>query len=154
MSLSRHTRLCFLRVFVVGRLHEEFGSLSLASTFDFATNLALNGFPMYQALYNAINGAQSRLRRFPASAETFLPDGQVPPIGASKLLVLKNEMFRGICSKLTRYIELEGDTSVSYTCLFLVGYPPDRLSIDFVKSVNDIPTAQIDVTQIAPASTV
>ena len=67
---------------VVGRLHDEFGSLPFSSTFDFVTDLALNGFPMYPSLHSAINGAQTRFRRFPASAATFMPDGEVPPLGA------------------------------------------------------------------------
>jgi hypothetical protein len=72
-----HTKLCV----PVGRLVDEHGTMELSETLAPATNLARNGFPMYQSLHNSIQSGASRLRRFQASTETFLVNGEAPPVG-------------------------------------------------------------------------
>ena len=45
-----------------------------------AEDLAREGFPLDRALVGAIRGNEDKLGRFPASAELFLPGGEVPAV--------------------------------------------------------------------------
>jgi len=63
-------------------LLERFGTMRLADVLSPAIDLAENGFPMYDALRDAIRGVSDRIRNeWPSSAEVFLPGGRVPESG-------------------------------------------------------------------------
>jgi len=58
------------------------GRLGLAQTLGPAIDLARDGYPMYPALREALVRHESRLREaWPTTAELYLDDGGVPPIG-------------------------------------------------------------------------
>ena len=46
-----------------------------------AIDLATDGFPVSELLHEMIGASADRLRRWPASARIFLPDGRVPRVG-------------------------------------------------------------------------
>jgi gamma-glutamyltranspeptidase / glutathione hydrolase len=60
---------------------QRFGRLSLAQTIEPAIRYAAAGFAASEYLVRSISGAAAVLARFPASAEIFLPGGQVPAVG-------------------------------------------------------------------------
>jgi gamma-glutamyltranspeptidase/glutathione hydrolase len=63
-------------------LLERFGTMRLADVMAPAIALAENGFPMYDALRNAIAGNAARFKsEWPTSAEVFTPRGRVPGCG-------------------------------------------------------------------------
>jgi gamma-glutamyltranspeptidase/glutathione hydrolase len=64
----------------------KFGSKSLRSVLKPAVRTAERGFRLDRALVGAIQNQEQKLGRFPASAELFLPGGQVPSVGT----VLRN----------------------------------------------------------------
>jgi gamma-glutamyltranspeptidase/glutathione hydrolase len=59
----------------------QWGSRSLRSVLKPAIGVARRGFEMDQALVDSITKNQAKLARFPASAEYYLPGGQVPAVG-------------------------------------------------------------------------
>jgi gamma-glutamyltranspeptidase/glutathione hydrolase len=60
---------------------DRFGSRSLRSVLKPAARVASQGFELDQALVDAIAKNQTKLARFPASAEYYLPGGKVPQAG-------------------------------------------------------------------------
>ncbi len=63
-------------------LLRRFGTMRLADVLVPAIELARAGFPMYDALHDSIAERAERFRNeWPSSAETFMPDGDPPPIG-------------------------------------------------------------------------
>lgn len=56
--------------------HERFGSLPWSELIEPAIRLAEDGFTVDAALAGSVRDAEERLRRFPASAALFLPNGQ------------------------------------------------------------------------------
>jgi gamma-glutamyltranspeptidase / glutathione hydrolase len=60
---------------------QRFGRLPLAQTIEPAIRYATAGFAVSEYLVRSISGAAADLARFPASAEIFLPGGQVPAVG-------------------------------------------------------------------------
>ena len=63
-------------------LLQRFGTMRLADVLQPAIEICEHGVPMYDALRNAIAGAEKRFREeWPTSAEVFLPGGKVPEIG-------------------------------------------------------------------------
>ncbi|MHC4718617.1 MAG: gamma-glutamyltransferase, partial [Planctomycetota bacterium] len=64
-------------------LLERFGTLRLSDVLLPAVELAERGFGMYDALHGAVERASNRFEsEWPTSAETFLPGGRVPDVGA------------------------------------------------------------------------
>jgi gamma-glutamyltranspeptidase/glutathione hydrolase len=59
----------------------RFGSRGLGSLLRPAERIAQRGFPLDEALVNAIDQNKRKLAHFPAAARLFLPGGQVPPRG-------------------------------------------------------------------------
>jgi len=59
-------------------LHKHFGKLEWKDNFEYATDLARNGFPMYSSLYNSING-NNKLLQFNESRKLFFKDGTTEP---------------------------------------------------------------------------
>lgn len=63
-------------------LLERLGTMRLADVLSPAIELAEQGFPMYDALRDAIAGQTERFRtEWPTSAAVFMPGGQVPELG-------------------------------------------------------------------------
>jgi len=63
-------------------LLEEYGTFSLGEVMEPAIRLAGEGFPVYPALHRAIERCAKRFKaEWPASAETYLPGGEVPRVG-------------------------------------------------------------------------
>jgi gamma-glutamyltranspeptidase/glutathione hydrolase len=63
---------------------DRFGTLRWADYFKPAIALAEEGFPMYSFLYGEMaDAAQGRLAAYPSGREEFLPNGYVPPVGAT-----------------------------------------------------------------------
>jgi gamma-glutamyltranspeptidase/glutathione hydrolase len=60
---------------------DRFGSRSLRTVLKPAVRVAQQGFELDQALVDAIAKNQAKLARFPASAEYYLPGGNVPAVG-------------------------------------------------------------------------
>jgi gamma-glutamyltranspeptidase/glutathione hydrolase len=60
---------------------QRFGRLPLAQTIEPAIRYASAGFAASEYLVRSITTAAADLTRFPASAEIFLPGGQVPDVG-------------------------------------------------------------------------
>ena len=61
---------------------EEYGTFTLGRVMEPALRIARDGFPVYPTLRAFLEGARDRfLSEWPASAETYLPGGQVPGIG-------------------------------------------------------------------------
>jgi gamma-glutamyltranspeptidase/glutathione hydrolase len=60
---------------------DRFGSRKLATVLRPAQRVARTGFALDRALAGAIQDNESKLARFPASAELFLPGGKVPAPG-------------------------------------------------------------------------
>lgn len=61
---------------------ERYGRLPLATVLEPAIRFARDGFRVSPYLHAIIARTEDDLRRFPASAEVFLPGGAVPPIGS------------------------------------------------------------------------
>jgi gamma-glutamyltranspeptidase/glutathione hydrolase len=59
----------------------RFGRLPLATLIEPAIRFAAAGFSASEYLIRSITMAQADLARFPASAEIFLPGGQIPSVG-------------------------------------------------------------------------
>ena len=59
---------------------DRFGSRRLGAVLRPAEDLAREGFPLDRALVGAIRGNEDKLGRFPASADLFLPGGEVPAV--------------------------------------------------------------------------
>jgi gamma-glutamyltranspeptidase/glutathione hydrolase len=62
--------------------HERYGRLPFRQLLAPAIGYAANGFPLTARVSAAIAREATALRRFPASARIFLPDGVAPPPGA------------------------------------------------------------------------
>ena len=63
---------------------ERYGTLKWADYFQPAIRLAEQGFPMYSFLYGEMaDAALGRLSAYPSGREEYLPDGFVPPVGAT-----------------------------------------------------------------------
>jgi len=62
--------------------HRRFGSLPWARLLRPAIRLATDGFVVRSKLHDNLAAAAERLRRYPASAATFLPGGAAPRIGS------------------------------------------------------------------------
>ncbi|MBJ27325.1 MAG: gamma-glutamyltransferase [Chloroflexi bacterium] len=63
------------------RLHELKGSLPLSQVLAPAISAAENGFPISSYLRYSIANTREQLSMFPESANTFLHNGEVPPVG-------------------------------------------------------------------------
>ncbi len=59
----------------------RFGSMSFAQIAEPAIDLAENGFPVYRRLSSSIERSAETLRRWPSSAQIFLPRGRPPTLG-------------------------------------------------------------------------
>ena len=68
------------------RALEEFGTLSLADALDGGTRLAAEGFVVDETFRQQTAENEEKFRRFPATAELFLPGGELPEVGS----VLRN----------------------------------------------------------------
>lgn len=66
----------------MGAAHERYGSLPWRRLLRPAVRLARRGFPVDSQLHATLGREADRLRRFPASAGTWLPGGEPPPVGA------------------------------------------------------------------------
>ena len=63
------------------RALEEFGTFSLAEALQGATRLARQGFVVDETFRTQTAQNEARFRQFPATAELFLPGGQLPEVG-------------------------------------------------------------------------
>jgi len=63
------------------RALEEFGTISLAEALRPATRLARQGFVVDETFRQQTADNEARFRQFPATAELFLPGGQLPEVG-------------------------------------------------------------------------
>jgi gamma-glutamyltranspeptidase/glutathione hydrolase len=61
--------------------HEEYGQLPLARNLASAIGYARDGFPITQRLVEISRTVEAELAQYPACADIFLRDGQVPPAG-------------------------------------------------------------------------
>jgi gamma-glutamyltranspeptidase/glutathione hydrolase len=77
---------------------KQFGTRSLRSVLKPAIGVARSGFELDQALVDSISKNQAKLARFPASAEYYLPGGQVPAVGT----VLRNPDLASTYEQLGR----------------------------------------------------
>jgi len=64
---------------------ERYGRLPLAQSLAPAIRVAREGYPIYERMRLGLNFKAEQLRRWPGST-TFLPDGEVPPLGAVQRL--------------------------------------------------------------------
>ena len=78
---------------------DRFGSRSLSAVLKPAVRVAQHGFELDQALVDAIAKNQAKLARFPASAEYYLPGGNVPAPGD----VLRNPDLASTYQQLGRH---------------------------------------------------
>lgn len=63
---------------------DRFGTRKWAEYFQPAIALAEQGYPMYSFLYGEMaDAALGRLSAYPSGREEYLPDGYVPPVGAT-----------------------------------------------------------------------
>lgn len=62
-------------------LLQRFGTLSLAEVLEPAIGYAENGHPLEPSVAASIRGSANDFRRFPSSAQFFLPGGRVPEAG-------------------------------------------------------------------------
>ena len=61
---------------------QRFGTMTMAQVMTPAVELAERGFPMYEALHDAIASNEKRFRElYPTTATVYLPNGCVPKIG-------------------------------------------------------------------------
>jgi gamma-glutamyltranspeptidase/glutathione hydrolase len=60
---------------------ENYGRLSLARSLQPAIRIAREGFPVYEKFHTMLGWKQEQIARWPAAAEAFLLDGEVPPMG-------------------------------------------------------------------------
>ncbi len=65
------------------RALEEFGTLSLGDALRPATRLASKGFTVDETFREQTAQNEERFRKFPATAELFLPGGAVPEVGST-----------------------------------------------------------------------
>lgn len=68
---------------VAGLVHlaEKYGKLPLAVSLQPAIRIARDGFPVYTKFYNLLRRAEKDMRRWPAAAQVYLPDGKFPEMG-------------------------------------------------------------------------
>lgn len=59
----------------------HYGKLPLAVSLQPAIRIAREGYPVYTKFYRMLKYSQESLRRWPAAAAAFLPDGKVPEMG-------------------------------------------------------------------------
>jgi gamma-glutamyltranspeptidase/glutathione hydrolase len=64
------------------RALEEFGTLSLADALDGGIGLATEGFVVDETFRQQTADNEEKFRRFPATAELFLPGGELPEVGS------------------------------------------------------------------------
>ena len=64
------------------RALEEFGTLSLADALDGGIGLATEGFVVDETFRQQTADNEETFRRFPATAELFLPGGELPEVGS------------------------------------------------------------------------
>jgi gamma-glutamyltranspeptidase/glutathione hydrolase len=105
------------------RAVEEFGTLSLADALHGGTRLATEGFVVDETFRQQTADNEEKFRRFPASAELFLPGGELPEVGS----VLRNP-------DLARTYQLLADEGLEP---FYTG----ELAEDVVATVQDPPEA-------------
>ncbi len=80
------------------RMVERFGTRRLADVLEPAIYFAREGFPMYDALRDAIAGAKARFQaEWPSSAEVYLPNGRVPGLAS----VFRNTTWAETFQKLS-----------------------------------------------------
>ncbi len=60
---------------------ERYGTMSFAEVARYAIRFARDGFPMYPLLQENIAIDEEKYRRWPSSAEVYLPGGRVPEVG-------------------------------------------------------------------------
>ena len=105
------------------RALEEFGTLSLADALQGGTRLAAEGFVVDETFRQQTAENEEKFRRFPATAELFLPGGELPEVGS----VLRNP-----------------DLARTYQLLAGKGLEPfytGELAEDIVATVQDPPEA-------------
>ena len=102
---------------------EEFGTLSLADALQGSIRLATDGFVVDETFRQQTADNEEKFRRFPATAELFLPGGELPEVGS----VLRNP-------DLARTYELLADEGLEP---FYTG----ELAEDVVATVQDPPEA-------------
>jgi gamma-glutamyltranspeptidase/glutathione hydrolase len=105
------------------RALEEFGTLSLADALQGSTRLASDGFVVDETFRQQTADNEEKFRRFPATAELFLPGGELPEVGS----VLRNP-------DLARTYELLAEEGLEP---FYTG----ELAEDVVATVQDPPEA-------------
>jgi len=77
----------------------RFGTMRLSQVLAPAIELAEKGLPMYEALHTSLTGSAEKFRRrYRSSAEVYLPDGEVPPIGS----VFRNPDFAAMLKRIRR----------------------------------------------------
>jgi len=59
----------------------HYGKLPLAQSLQPAIRIAREGFPVYEKFYRMLKYKEADIRRWPASAEAFLPGGKFPEMG-------------------------------------------------------------------------
>jgi len=75
----------------------RFGTLTLNDVLEPAADLAENGFPVYGALSNAINGNAKRYtEEWPSSADVYMPGGKAPDVG----YILKQPAYANTLKRL------------------------------------------------------
>ena len=62
-------------------LATNYGKLPLSESLKPAIRIAREGFPVYQKFYGMLKKKEADIRRWPAAAQVFLPDGKMPELG-------------------------------------------------------------------------
>ena len=65
----------------LAHIAEHYGRLPLAESLAPAVRIAREGFPVYEKFHSMLGWTAQHLKRWPAAAEAFLVDGEIPPMG-------------------------------------------------------------------------
>ena len=65
----------------LAHIAENYGQVPLTTSLAPAIRIAREGFPVYTKFHSFLGWSQKNLLRWPAAAEAFLVDGEIPPIG-------------------------------------------------------------------------
>ncbi len=84
----------------------RYGTISFEAAATPALELARDGFAIYPFLANNLHGAQDQYRRWPSSAQIFLPGGQPPAYGT---LFRQQDLGRSIAGMIEAERAVRGD---------------------------------------------
>lgn len=65
----------------LAHIADNYGRLPLAESLAPAVRIAREGFPVYEKFHTMLGWSAQHLKRWPAAAEAFLLDGEIPPMG-------------------------------------------------------------------------